>query len=175
MHEKGYAHYDVKPQNFMLLRKVGKQPSKIRIIDFGSSGNAKACYAARRGTKLYMAPEEFHQDTKNLKVDTWALGVTIIETLGLQYHFDCPKDESWGDMRFTREFVRALPGRLHHEGRFSPALCHFLTSCFIIDSDRRPSAKQLATHPWLTSKNPTRRQLEMWDSDEIPSESETVS
>ena len=79
MHEKGIAHLDLKPSNFV----IDKQ-GEVFIIDFGC-----AIEIAEEGIGLgdvrYFSPERL-ASTKNpntpidaKKVDAWALGITLLE------------------------------------------------------------------------------------------------
>lgn len=76
IHDRGYAHRDLKLQNFFLDEKLS-----IKLSDFGfckkvtsGSGLNTIC-----GTKLYMAPEIKEQDLEYSiqSTDIFALGVIL--------------------------------------------------------------------------------------------------
>ncbi|RKL33071.1 hypothetical protein BFJ72_g10087 [Fusarium proliferatum] len=88
MHEAGFAHRDVKPQN-ILVYKVPQDlaPSSwwVKLADFGISkklGAETTGTTLAPGTPLYMAPELLQYDSRSIlaenyfKADIWAIGIT---------------------------------------------------------------------------------------------------
>ncbi|PNP79218.1 hypothetical protein FNYG_07294 [Fusarium nygamai] len=88
MHEAGFAHRDVKPQN-ILVYKVPQDlaPSSwwVKLADFGISkklGAETTGTTLASGTPLYMAPELLQYDSRSIltedyfKADVWAIGIT---------------------------------------------------------------------------------------------------
>lgn len=74
-HDRGIAHCDIKPSNF-LLDKHGR----VKISDFGLSDicSLSPRSAECKGTPLFMAPEILKGQLYNpMKADIWALGITI--------------------------------------------------------------------------------------------------
>ncbi|MBI1312499.1 protein kinase [bacterium] len=85
MHDKGWVHKDIKPDN-ILLNRAGE----IRIIDFSLAvrkagglamlmGGSKK--AAIRGTRTYLAPETIRKEPSTPATDIYSLGVTFYEAL----------------------------------------------------------------------------------------------
>lgn len=83
IHEKGYAHKDLKPANIMITIE-----GKVKIIDLGMScknnvdykTDPKGCSTNIRGTPNYLAPEVFLRKLKidgNFQTDIYALGATF--------------------------------------------------------------------------------------------------
>lgn len=72
VHEKQIVHHDIKPDNILFT-----EDRIIKVSDFGIANTGG-------GTKAYMSPESFAWEYKNIKdvrVDIYALGVTLIEIL----------------------------------------------------------------------------------------------
>ena len=98
MHEKGWVHKDIKPDNILLSRS-----SEVRIIDFSlavkkASGLSKlfggSQSAAIRGTRSYMAPETIRKEASTPATDIYSLGITFYELLcgTVPFKGDNPQD-----------------------------------------------------------------------------------
>lgn len=72
LHESGYVHSDIKPNNIMLTRGVG-----VKIIDFGQSCPMGAKKERIQGTPDYIAPEQVHRRPLDRRTDVFNLGATM--------------------------------------------------------------------------------------------------
>lgn len=97
MHEKGWVHKDVKPENLLLNRS-----GEIRVIDFSLavrkagalSGLMSNKKAPIRGTRTYLAPETIKKQPATPATDIYSLGCVFYECLTGHNVFtgDSPQD-----------------------------------------------------------------------------------
>lgn len=87
MHEKGWIHNDIKPDN-ILLSKSGE----TRLIDYSlalKAGGIGAMMGIKqiRGTRTYIAPETIKKKYPTVQTDFYSLGATLYEVLAGQVPF----------------------------------------------------------------------------------------
>jgi eukaryotic-like serine/threonine-protein kinase len=85
MHEKGWVHKDVKPENILMTRG-----GDVRLIDFSlaarSAGALAKAFTRKKsviiqGTRTYIAPEMIRRNPATTSVDMYSLGITLYEIL----------------------------------------------------------------------------------------------
>ena len=86
-HQKRIIHRDIKPENIFLTERVGCT-AVVKILDFGisKSGSDQGELSLTRtgmvmGTPFYMAPEQARGEHIDHRVDIYAGGVILYETL----------------------------------------------------------------------------------------------
>ena len=72
LHQQGICHRDIKPDNILF-----SEEKKLKITDFSLANNDMTRLEGVCGTPGYMAPEIFHQEKYNEKVDVYSLGVVL--------------------------------------------------------------------------------------------------
>ncbi|CAO3694005.1 unnamed protein product [Rhizopus stolonifer] len=145
LHNRNILHRDIKAGNILL-----DQNGICKITDFGLSklsGQDKAYdphsnNSAMRGTVFWMAPEVVKGTNYNAKVDIWSLGCTVIEML--------TGSHPWLDLNMLAALYNLgkyqappIPEDLPEEAK------DFLTKCFTINPEERPTAEQLSTHAFV--------------------------
>ena len=72
MHEKGFVHCDIKPNNILFDNKGG-----IKIIDLGQSCRLGQIKKRIQGTPDYIAPEQVRREHLSHRTDIFNLGATM--------------------------------------------------------------------------------------------------
>ena len=90
-HERGLVHRDIKPSNIFVL-----EDDSTKIIDFGIAHRMDASTGthSRKGTLLYMSPEQIEMKPVTALSDVFSLGVVCYETLTRRRAFERPTEES---------------------------------------------------------------------------------
>ena len=92
-HEKGLVHRDIKPSNIFVL-----EDDSIKIIDFGVAHRIEASRTAgRKGTLLYMAPEQIEMKPVSAISDIFSVGVVCYEMLTRRRPFERTTESSVAD------------------------------------------------------------------------------
>ena len=143
LHNQGIIHRDIKGAN-LLLTKNGI----VKLADFGYSIlNDKNKVNSIVGTACFMAPEVIEQKGNiSPKCAIWSLGCTIIQLLTTKppyYEFE-PMAAMF---RIVTDDCPPIPTGI------SDFLKDFLLKCFTKEPSKRPNAKDLLNHPWITTPN----------------------
>jgi serine/threonine protein kinase len=72
MHQMGYVHCDIKPNNILLNDKGG-----VKVIDFGQSCRIGTVKERIQGTPDFIAPEQVARRPMNIQTDVFNLGATL--------------------------------------------------------------------------------------------------
>ncbi len=129
MHQHGYLHCDIKPNN-ILLNKSGS----IRIIDLGQSCKIGTIKRRIQGTPDYIAPEQVRRAPLGPKTDIFNLGATMYWALtGKNVPTLIPKKE-------TIDVLLKQPLRTPHEikSQISEPISNLVMDCVKEDPAQRP-------------------------------------
>jgi serine/threonine protein kinase len=92
-HERGLVHRDIKPSNLFIL-----EDDSVKIIDFGVAHRMEASRTVgRKGTLLYMAPEQIEMKPVSAVSDVFSLGVVCYEMLTRRRPFERATESSVAD------------------------------------------------------------------------------
>ncbi len=83
IHREGIIHFDVKPQNLMLVgEKNSSDAPLVKLMDFGFSRKRdEVLEVSIRGTLEYTAPELLRREAFDYRVDLYSLGATFFHLL----------------------------------------------------------------------------------------------
>ena len=76
MHNLGYVHADLKPNNIMV-----SPDGAVKLIDLGQSSRMNEAKPRIQGTIHYMAPEQSHRGVLDQRTDVFGLGATLHHVL----------------------------------------------------------------------------------------------
>ncbi|XP_029965829.1 death-associated protein kinase 2a [Salarias fasciatus] len=164
LHTHNIAHFDLKPENIMLLDKNVPLP-RIKLIDFGLAHKMEAGVEFKNifGTPEFVAPEIVNYEPLGLEADMWSIGViTYILLSGASPFLGESKQDTLGNIsavnyEFDEEFF-----------------CHtsdqakdFISQLLQKDRRKRLTIQAALNHPWIKSnehrdenKTPERKKRE---------------
>jgi serine/threonine-protein kinase len=111
MHQQGYIHCDIKPNNILFNSKSGS----IKIIDLGQSCRIGTVKPRIQGTPDYIAPEQVRRKPLGPKTDIFNLGATMYWALtGKNVPTLIPKKNEYGlpviePLRAPSEIKKRIP------------------------------------------------------------------
>ncbi|XP_030751660.1 ribosomal protein S6 kinase 2 beta isoform X2 [Sitophilus oryzae] len=153
LHENGVVHRDLKPTNILFLSETGR-PDGIKICDMGFAKQLRAdngllmtpCYTAN-----YVAPEVLKRQGYDAACDIWSLGIILYIMLSGHCPFSHKADDSPQTV-----LQRISSGRLDLHGKQWVGVSNdakmLVTDMLHIAPQRRPTAAQLAKHPWINAQ-----------------------
>ncbi|XP_042490061.1 mitogen-activated protein kinase kinase kinase 20-like [Macadamia integrifolia] len=159
IHDRGYVHCDIKPQNIVLVLCSSSSSSDeyvAKIADFGSAKNTMIEQRKRkkerrclglRGTPLYMSPESVSRKEQEAPSDIWALGCVVAEMISGKPAWNCKSDMDVDELLSLIGSSRELPetpSEMSKEGK------DFLKRCFVRTSNFRWTADMLLHHSFLS-------------------------
>ncbi|XP_078056255.1 death-associated protein kinase 2 isoform X1 [Mustelus asterias] len=163
LHSKNIAHFDLKPENIMLLDKI--PVPHIKLIDFGLAHTIQDGVEFKNifGTPEFVAPEIVNYEPLGLPADMWSIGViTYILLSGASPFLGETKQETLANISamnydFDEEFF----------SHTSELAKDFIKKLLVKDTRKRLNIKDALSHPWIMeeeqkakeSKKLPRRQL----------------
>jgi len=137
LHEHGIAHGDLKPENV----RLGHDGRSV-LVDLGFAEELSAKDGERRGTPLYLAPEQIGGAPLSERCDVFALGVVLYELVTGVHPFTAEGADD------TAAIFRAItageaPLASTHSPTVSAFLDHLLVELLASDPAARPRAEEL--------------------------------
>lgn len=152
IHESGYVHCDLKPDNILLVPDSGRRvfPNfRAKIADFGLAKRAKQSKKRKlepywRGTPLYLSPEAVLDKVQDPPCDIWALGCIVLQMLTGKPPWNEKKELSADEIltKIGRELPK-IPNEISKDAR------DFLKGCFVRKSMFRLTAEMLLNHSFV--------------------------
>jgi calcium/calmodulin-dependent protein kinase I len=169
VHDKGFAHCDIKPRNYLLHSK--KDDLDVRLADFGFAQHVHApnSLTSQCGTPFFVAPEVINRKPYDQKVDMWSIGVTA-------YLLLC------GETPFNGKNRQQLFRRISCDdpifpddkwGHISDEAVDFVRKLLTKDPAKRLSATDALRHRWLADSKHHRSKMPSYDK--APESSEEFS
>lgn len=157
LHQSGIVHRDIKPEN-ILLDHLGV----IKFVDFGAAkviANTSRTLQSNvlvttrlgslTGTPMYMSPEMIigKDSVKFGSVDIWSIGCCILEMVTGRRPW-ANLDNEWAIMYHIAASHKPL---MPTDDQASPACQQFLFRTMERDPEKRPTAMELLSDPWIVS------------------------
>lgn len=160
MHGRGIVHRDIKPANLMLTSAGGLKISDFGVAEFLDGFKSDDSVSRTSGSPAFQAPEiaKGEQDYSGMKVDVWALGVTVFYLVT-------------GDIPFKGDNLIALfdsisTGSYVTPDMLQPDCVDVLSHMLEVDWRKRWSVDELLKHPWVArgsrSLSPEQREKDNW-------------
>uniref|UniRef100_A0A671N960 non-specific serine/threonine protein kinase n=1 Tax=Sinocyclocheilus anshuiensis TaxID=1608454 RepID=A0A671N960_9TELE len=149
LHSKKIAHFDLKPENIMLLDNNVHLP-RIKLIDFGLAHRIKDGVEFKNifGTPEFVAPEIVNYEPLGLEADMWSIGViTYILLSGASPFLGDSKQETLANIsavnfEFDEEFF----------GSTSELAKCFIRQLLVKDTRKRLKIQDALNHPWIKAQ-----------------------
>lgn len=127
---------------------------QIKVADFGfatffSDDNEDHLMSARLGTRTYMAPELTLGKKYDEKVDVWAAGVITFFLL-TQGSFPFSAGEYDFDELSKKIQTKEPNWNVFNQHGHSAQAKSFIKQCLTKDPKKRPTAKELLDHDWIS-------------------------
>ncbi|KAL6124828.1 hypothetical protein ACLB2K_077337 [Fragaria x ananassa] len=140
IHDKGYVHCDIKPDNILLVHHMDSPVDFVaKIGDFGLTKSAQNLHS-RQGTKWYLPPETVLCNIQGKPSDIWAVGCLVLEMLTGSL-WTCKSTEYLGVWASNP----VIPSHLSDDTK------DFLAKCLDVDASKRFTARRLLAHSFLMS------------------------
>ncbi|XP_028286499.1 death-associated protein kinase 2 isoform X1 [Parambassis ranga] len=149
LHSKRIAHFDLKPENIMLLDRNVPLP-RIKLIDFGLAHKIEAAGDFKNifGTPEFVAPEIVNYEPLGLEADMWSIGViTYILLSGASPFLGDTKQETLGNISAVDyDFDEEL---FSHTSELAKS---FIRQLLEKDTRKRMTIHDALNHPWIKSE-----------------------
>lgn len=134
MHEKGFVHCDIKPNNILFSREGG-----VKIIDLGQSCRIGEIKKRIQGTPDYIAPEQVRREHISHRTDIFNLGATMYWALtGRNVPTLIPKKNEFGISVMVEPGDFKSPNQVYH--KIPAELSDLVMECVKDKPSDRPSS-----------------------------------
>jgi serine/threonine-protein kinase len=132
MHQQGYIHCDIKPNNILI-----NESGAIKIIDLGQGCKIGTIKPRIQGTPDYIAPEQVKRRHLDGRTDVFNLGATMYWALtGKNVPTLIPQSNDLSAMLSQRDFL--APHQLYR--RIPLGVSRLVTDCVKEEPEKRPGS-----------------------------------
>ena len=132
MHQMGYAHCDIKPNN--ILRN---DRGEVKVIDFGQSCKIGTVKERIQGTPDYIAPEQVSRRPISVQTDVFNLGATLYWALTMRVIPTLYTVNKKGENSFLLDTRIDTPIDLNP--KVPPAVSNLVMECVATKPSKRPA------------------------------------
>ncbi len=139
MHEQGWVHRDVKPDNFLVSNQ-----GVVKLIDFAISTKQKSGLAAMlsfggrkiMGTRSYMSPEQIRGKNLTARADMYSFGCMLFELMTAK----CPFTGTTADELLTKHLTSPIPSIQVHNDNVTPEFAELVKKMMAKRPEDRPAS-----------------------------------
>lgn len=134
MHEKGYVHADMKPNNIIVC-----EPGIVKVIDLGQSCQIGTVKPRIQGTPDYIAPEQVHRRPITPRTDVYNFGATIYWVMtGETIPTALSKDPEALMSRVDDKLLKKAKPAIQLNPRIPGKLNELIMQCIEAEEEKRP-------------------------------------
>lgn len=147
LHARGVVHRDIKPENVLFSSDTD---NRAKLADFGlchvfPADGSRPRTDGMYGTPYYVAPEIARDEWYTTKVDMWSCGVMLYQMLGGKLPFNAMTSN--GVLRKVRKASYNFNDP--QWGTVSMLAKDLISKLMEVDPEKRYSAQQTLSHPWI--------------------------
>ncbi|MCC6426894.1 MAG: serine/threonine protein kinase [Phycisphaerales bacterium] len=140
MHDRGYAHADMKPNNVIVDDK-----GTVKIIDLGQACKLNTVKPRIQGTPDYIAPEQVHLKPITAKTDIYNLGAMMYWILTRKFiPTALAKGDSLVGSLDPKLMAKPIPA-IEINKKILPKLNDLIMHCVEVDPENRPADMQVVS------------------------------
>ncbi|KAH7573197.1 hypothetical protein ACOSQ2_006958 [Xanthoceras sorbifolium] len=153
VHDCGYVHCDLKPDNILLVPGKRGGGFVAKLGDFGLAKRGRQSKRHKlllssylRGTTMYLAPETVVDHVQEFPSDVWSLGCVVLEMLTGKKPWNFKQNinsKQVLDMISNENALPEIPSWISREGR------DFLKGCLVRKPGMRWSTDIMLNHPFV--------------------------
>lgn len=137
MHEKGWIHRDIKPDNFLVSRTGETKLIDFTIAEKKKSGMGRLFHRASKtvqGTRSYMSPEQIQGKVCDERSDIYSFGCVLFEAVTGKppYTGQTPND------LLTKHLNASIPSPVAYNDNVSPEFAALVKRMMAKKPDQRP-------------------------------------
>lgn len=137
MHNKGWIHRDIKPDNFLVSREGETKLIDFQIAEKKKSGLAKLFYKSKiQGTKSYMSPEQIRGKACDERADIYSFGCVLFEMVTAK----APFTGSTPNELLTKHLKANIPTPLVYNDNVSSEFAALIRSMMAKSPENRPQS-----------------------------------